>query len=387
MEKKALYIFYYYGEGYAAGIQNKRFIKGIKHNHLNYDVIFRYSMSKNNEEARQIMAPELKILNKIISFFSPGLASVVKIDEVFWTLKVILKIKNEIKQIHFIHITSSPFFVQVIGLFFKFKKRTMWFAQLLDPISDNFYLNKRLISRYVLKSLEKIIVRNADLVLTNNCKLNSILLNRYHLEKIKFRNIPLVTDDSIVPTQKKNEIFTIVYSGGIYGHRNLNFLINSINIFNYKYGIEDSFIIEIIGNCEKNQKIKVSLKGLENKIRFYDYMSKDNLYLRLSKADAFLVIDSQDHDGVFFPSKLCEYFSFQKLILAITKENSITNEILKEAKHLCYFNGDEERFADELNCLIINKECYNNFDPEFYKNFLPDLVAKQYLDTISVFVK
>lgn len=383
MGRKTLFIFYYYGEGYAAGIQNSRLINGLESYHLNYEIIYRYSKDNNIPRAKQVSVPKYEGLNKIINIIFPGIIPIVRLDEILWTIVVILKIRRRYREFSSIHITSSPFFVQLIGNYFRTRRKIKWIVQLLDPVSDNYYINTPQTSKYILNKLEKKVIKRADLVITNNQRLDAIIKNRYYDEKDKLVIIPPVTDDSIVEAETRNEKLTIVHSGTIYGLRTLDYLINSLKIYNTKYKNTDAFEIELIGNCSQKEMDKVRKNNLDNQIKIIEHLEKRELYLRFGKADGFLVIDALNHEGIFFPTKLCEYFSQKRIILAITAKESVTADLIREARHLYFTNGEEEKFADSLFNLIKDRNYYNHFDRDYFRKYLQISVAKKYLNTIG----
>lgn len=386
MVHKTLFIFYYFGDGYAAGIQNYRFISGLENKNFEYKIIYRYSKALSIPGAMQVSAPKFAQLNRFVNFVFPGIISAVSLDEVLWAFIVSLKINRKYKDFDSIHIVSSPFFVQFIGSCFKAKGNRRWIAQLLDPVLDNVYLNERRITKFILGRIEKKVIEGADLIITNSKVLDTILKKRYENKKSKLVIIPPLTESRIVGSNLQNDRLTIIHAGNFYGHRTLDYLTNAMQMYNEKYGKINTLEIELIGNCSNREKEKVTGKNLEDQIKFVDYLDKNDLYFKLGKADAFLVIDAMNHDGIFFPTKLCEYFSFKKIILAITPKRGVTSDLLLEAGHLVFTEGDEEKLADSLFNLQKDRSYYNYFNIDFYKNFLPDTIAKYYMNALGTIV-
>lgn len=380
---KTLFIFYYFGGGYAAGLQNERLIAGLERQKVNYEIIYRFSKGNANHKATRVDTPKFSRLNAILHRIHPGLISALKVDEIVWTIVVFFKIKNRCNEFDSIHITSSPFFVQLIGKYFKSKCRVKWVVQLLDPILDNYYHNNYRISRQILGMLERAIILKADLIITNSSRLGAILMNRYSLERSKLAIIPPITIYDTITSSITNEQLTIVHSGGIYGLRNLDYLIKAIKIHNDKYDRQESFKVELIGHCSEKETDKISSNKLEKQIKLIGYLKSEELYSKLACADVFLVIDAMNHEGVFFPTKLCEYFSFKKMIIGITPKEGVTADLLSEAKHKYFTPGEEEKLADFLNTLYQDRSYCNDFDRGFYRRYLPDTVVMNYLDAMA----
>ena len=79
--------------------------------------------------------------------------------------------------------------------------------------------------------------------------------------------------------------------------------------------LSDCFEMLLIGRIDDSIKEEIKQYDNENIIRIITPVSTTVLYEYYSKVDGFIVIDSLNVDNVFFPSKLCEYFSFNKILL------------------------------------------------------------------------
>jgi hypothetical protein len=91
-----------------------------------------------------------------------------------------------------------------------------------------------------------------------------------------------------------------------------------------------------------------------------------------------------DSEGVFFPSKMCEYFSFQKIIFAITPKTSATSYMLEESGHLFFSEGEEELLSNSLLSILKDSNYYNNaFDKNYYTKFLPKEISNGYMKLLK----
>ena len=79
--------------------------------------------------------------------------------------------------------------------------------------------------------------------------------------------------------------------------------------------LSDCFEMLLIGRIDDSIKEEIKQYDNENIIRIITPVSTTVLYEYYSKVDGFIVIDSLNVDNVLFPSKLCEYFSFNKIVL------------------------------------------------------------------------
>ena len=381
---KALFVFYYYGEGFAAGIQNKRLTDSLFAKNIDCKVICRFTKIKESSNVQKIDFPEWKKLNTLQYKLFPGLNGIITLDELFWTLKVLFILKIKAKDYKYVHIASSPFFIQFIGYFFKKRSKCKWIVQLLDPISDNNYINQSKYGTYLLRKIEKIIINSADLILINNERLLYRFKDRYLNYQNKFKFLLQITDENIITSNLRHEKITLYHTGSLSALRNIDFLVRSLvklrNISNQINKLE----VHFVGNCSKKDKEMVTQNNLDNVICFSEYVSFVELKCLLSQADALIIIDALGSEGIFAASKLCEYFSYQKLIFAITPKVGVTADIFLETGHMCFDEGDEEKFALALNNLIIDRNFYNNkFDVSIYKKYLPNKVADNYVNLLS----
>jgi hypothetical protein len=382
--KKIIFLSYYYEEGFASGIQNSRFVESLVGADLEVLVVYKFSNKNNIANSIQIQSPKFKALNSLFYKLFPKTAGILSIDEFFWILKVILHLRKIANTYNVIHVVSYPFCIQFIGLYFKKFKKKKWVIQLLDPILDNNYINTNNVGNFLLKHIEKIFVGSADLVILNNRRIQNILKLRYPDLKSKICMLPLLTDPRIKTNQSLFKKATLIHSGSLYGLRNIDFIVNSLCLIKDRILEEKNVEILFIGNCPSYEIKKVIDNGLSEIIIFIPYMPLLNLYEYLSKSDGLILIDSLSVEGFFTPSKLCEYFSFQKIIFAITPKESVVTDILEGTNHLCFNNGDEVLFSESILRIIEDRSKFaNSFDKNIYKEYLPEKIARDYKSMIN----
>lgn len=382
--KKILYISYFYGEGYASGIQNMRLVKALEARNVNCDVVCRFSNNNENERLRRIQFPEWKKLNTLQYWLFPGLNGIISIDQICWIIKVLIILRKKVKDFDIIHISSSPFFIQLLGYFLVKRSKRRWIVQLLDPISDNNYINTSRLGFFLLRLIEKFIVNNSNIILFNNRRMLSKYSERYPDSINKFNILFHVTNDEIITSDVKCSKITLYHIGSLSTLRKIDFLVHSLNLLRNEIGQLDDFQFVFIGTCSLQDKELVRKNNLESVIQFQDYMTFEEMNKKVSKADGLILIDALGVEGVFAASKLCEYFSFQKIIFAISPKEGVTSDILSESGHLCFDEGDEAKFAFALKNLIENRDFYvSKFDDSLYIKYLPERIAEEYLKIIN----
>lgn len=382
--KKILYISYFYGEGYASGIQNIRLVKALEAMNVNCDVICRFTKNTENERLIKIHFPDWKKLNTLQFKLFPGLNGIISFDQICWVFKVLFIMRKKLKDFDIIHISSSPFFIQLLGFFFVKCNNGKWIVQLLDPISDNNYINSSRYGFFLLRLIERFIVKNSNIILFNNKRMLSKYSERYPDSIHKYKMLFHVTNDGIITSDVKYTKITLYHIGSLSALRKIDFLVNTLNVLRTEIGQLNDFQFIFIGTCSLQDKELVKINNLENVIVFQDYMSFEEMNRKVCKADGLILIDALGSEGVFAASKLCEYFSFQKIIFAITPKEGVTKDILTETGHLCFDVGDEKKFALALKNLFLNRNFYvNKFNELIYQNYLPKRIAVEYENIIA----
>ena len=235
------------------------------------------------------------------------------------------------------------------------------------------------------------VAENSDVIILSNDIIRRKWIGRYGNEiDNKILILPFCTDPEIKSNKlkSKNKKIVILHAGGIYGQRSIEELVNAIDKLNNEVnGLENKLEISLVGSVTKSEITRIKNKNLL-KI-FHLYGKKDYSFVQdqLEKADLLLVIDSLNEiDNVHFPSKLVEYFSYQKPIIGITSKNSACNNLLNKAGHFVFNAGQSEQLKQFLNQAINDQIQTGSFDKNFYKNFLPDIVAKNYIEMINKLV-
>jgi hypothetical protein len=324
--------------------------------------------------------PYAKKLNYFARHTVPELFCLPDIEYFTWVLPLRKKIKSLVKidDFDFIYTNSLPQSVHLLGAILKREFGIPWVAHFYEPSTGNNFRNLKI--NWIKKLHEKqerTVAEHADIIIHNNDIIQQFWMDKYGPEIAKkIEVLPLCTDSRIVATTKKhrqNKKLTIVHAGGIYGNRNLKELIKAVTFLKERITDLDKIleiqILGILSPIDKSNIINNKLDRIFNILGKLDYVITQDY---LQNADALLVVDALDtKDYVFFPSKLCEYFSYKKPIIGITPQNSVSRELLSESGH-SVFDADEYReLAHLLEDLIYNKRNLI-FDENYFKNFLPD---------------
>lgn len=366
-----------------SGIQIKRLNSGLK-GYIETLVLYRGYRNSTVPNENEIQAKQigLSFLDRLCFYISPALACVFSIDQYLW----IVKVYNRIKKMHdvdYIMISSCPFPLQILGLFVKRIKKK-YIAQFLDPLVDNTYLKRSFILNIFLKKYERFIVKNADLVILNNYVVYSLFSRRYSEYVDKIVVLPHCTENNlnVIQNGRRSGKVKLIHAGSLYGERKITEINIALKEMKQKLEgkLSDCFEILLIGRIDDSIKEEIKQCNNEDIIRIIPPVSATALYEYYSKVDGFIVVDSLNVDNVFFPSKLCEYFSFNKIIFGFSPKISTTRDLLEESGHFCFGIGESGVFAQTLLNLIKDRYCYDEiFDKMYYKKFLPEVVGQKFV--------
>lgn len=163
----------------------------------------------------------------------------------------------------------------------------------------------------------------------------------------KFIFFPNVFEDTDINTPSGSplkEKIRIVYTGGLSGDRNPEFLLRVLQRWNQDNPGKASLLEFVLaGPLDRNSRALIRQIVLPN-VCHLGMLSFNEAQELQQTADVLLIIDNpiSDQDkAVFFPSKLLDYFVQRKKIMAITTKESTTAQVLRKYGQINIYHGDE----------------------------------------------
>lgn len=362
----------------ASTIQNRRLIEALK---KYYDVSIVCRSTSDDINLHAICTPNLYLFDRITYRIFPFLKSVFSIDRLYWSIHALKRIKPRLNEYDYVIFPFEPYTTRF--LFYKLKKySTVKIISLIyDPYYDNIFFSSSLIGKCLRRNIEKRIVRVSDLTIVNNSKLKNVFCNRYpdaHVELVPLCGKTEVNSASSSSHSKLN----IVFAGNIFGKRKIDLLNESVSLA--KNNIKElSKKIEflIYGKVFVGQDVVIS-SGNDDVIVYKGCVEPDKVDVILSDADILLIIDPIDIGNHSYPSKLCEYFQYNKPIIGITGKDTPSYNALTETSNRVFTEHDAQKFADYIFRLVTcGVEPCNH--AEYSKQFVPANVAKNISNIIS----
>lgn len=386
--KKILFLAYSIdNRKFADGIQSKRLITELK-KHFEVKVYGRKFIKKTNNTFNNqlILSPNLYFLEIILYKLLKFLYPIFGIDKLLWSLIAYQRIKKE-DNVDFIVVTHEPY-----SLFFLSRKLKKQFNRplitlLFDPLVDNnMYLTSKL-SNKIKRKYEKKIIDQSDYLFVYTKILFDNFTLRYPDFKNKIKKLNFCSEEKKYISLNRNDKVTIIHAGNLAGSRNLTFLVSAITQLKHEYKFQLSDVLQIVfyGGYRPQDKLLLKSNDVADVIQLRGFLTKNELYEEERKADALLIIDSlSSNKNVFFPSKLTEYFMFDKIIFAITPAVSATREWLEKSGHLCFSEVDIQNLIDSIDKLLNNRHHFDDkFDKSLFYYFTPKNVVKDFLKNIN----
>ena len=285
--------------------------------------------------------------------------------------------------IRYVVTTSPPHSTQLIGL--KLKRRfphIQWIADLRDPWTDIFYYDMfypTALSRALDRSMEKSVLREADLVTTAGYFLDGAKSKQYNLDPDKI--MPLLNgfdeDDFNKSAPEKATIFTITYAGSISDRYPVESFIRA-TLETVNAGREIS--VRFIGSSDATIK-EVFIKGLPaGTVEFLSYVDHPEIIKRMMGSQMLLlIIPDHKKNKTIIPGKLFEYIRSGNPVLSIGPPDSDVAKILKQtAAGRNFIPDDWEGMYNYITSTMKNQpyEATNTIELYNRKNQLTELINR-----------
>jgi hypothetical protein len=183
--------------------------------------------------------------------------------------------------------------------------------------------------------MEKAVVRKADSVIFVSDQTASLVMRKYPAEwQKKVSVIPhgfeTLKEMNTTGGLISGEPLRMVYTGGFYGLRSPEPLLQAARLVENEPDYRGSFTMEFIGSSQFDYKKTAANLGLDN-CSFLPAVTYAESQEACQRADVLLVIDAPSNTtNVFLPSKLVDYLAFNKPVLGITPSVGASADLLHE---------------------------------------------------------
>lgn len=304
-----------------------------------------------------------------------------------WNAKAVRKVIKIVQDEKYdiLHTISFPCSAHIIGYEIKQRIPIKWVANFYDPWLNNPH---RLVSRKWHKKdaeYEKLVSRNADLIL----HISSLLLDEWKRRYCDFSEkmylLPLTASfPERVYIDRKDNHFNFVHIGNLYGNRNSgSFLTSLARVIAIHPELSDKVCIYYVGPISFVETELVKKYSLSNNVFFVGQLPEYECSYYYEIADTFLAFDVNDNkENVFFPSKIVKYFYYQKPILGFTTPGSVLYRELKAShNYLCIY---DEPDVESIIIKLINGQIERDtISLNYWTNFSYEKVLEAYISLIE----
>lgn len=283
-------------------------------------------------EMKGILKLPFKVLSKLM----------IPDSAIFWMMKskekAIQIIENE--GIKIIYTTSAPYSDHLLGRYIKRKfPKIKWIADFRDEWTNNPYTldnphNK--IRTSIEKNMEMSVLKEADYLITNTPVMRENFLKISGLNGENFFVIPNGYDEEDFENMNferpKNEKFTMVYTGALYGRRKPDNFFSAIKNLKEKDLLDPNKInVKLIGNYHKDKlQAKIDSLNLINQIEIVGYVPHDICIKNQLLADVLILIEGSGVGAnAFYTGKIFEYMNTKRPVLAILPKGVAADLVLE----------------------------------------------------------
>ncbi|MBX2947092.1 MAG: hypothetical protein KF725_14775 [Cyclobacteriaceae bacterium] len=270
---------------------------------------------------------------------------------------------------------SAPFSSALMALKFSRNWNLPWIMHLSDPWGDNPFQPLTKFPKKRNKLLERICIEQAKLVTLTSVKTVKYYQQKYPNHAHKFRLLPNVFDDAFINTTPIEFIGKIkfVLTGRLYGSRSIFQLMDAIErSIRIEPMFEDQSEFIFAGFFDQKNIDRIKQSKAKN-VKYMGHLSMQEA-IRLQQSSSVLVaIDALEQDPIFdlfFPSKLLDYFTARRYILAITSKNSTTHDLVDQKFGSCFNAENIHKLPDHLLFLTEQFFAKNRNLFEINENFM-----------------
>ena len=255
--------------------------------------------------------------------------------KVFWvnsSVKFLQKYLNSNK-VDAIISTGPPHSMHLIAQKLHKKNKLKWIADFRDPWTDLYYnkdFSEQSFAKKKNKILEKLVLKNADCVLTVSESLKeqfSINARRVEVITNGYDNEIRSAEDTVL-----DKMFTISYIGLLPKQSNPKLFFKVLQeLCSQNEDFKNDLKLNFIGDISDDVRVEVLKNNLEKNTSFKGYVDHEKAIEFQNKAQVLLLlIPNIEKSKGILTGKLFEYLIAKRPILAIGPEDGDLSEILKE---------------------------------------------------------
>jgi hypothetical protein len=235
-----------------------------------------------------------------------------------------------------IYTSSPPYTCALIGRKVKRKTSLPWVAGFRDPWTGFLTTPDRwFLPAMIDRRMERRVFQEADAV---ECAWKGIIDDaRSKLPNIdaqKFHHVPNGFDSADLPTvpYQRNDVFTITYTGSMYGRRTPRALLESLELMHERKALDiNQLKLRFIGRFGDDVLDMMKRSAVAPCIEVVGYVPHEESIRSLMTSELnLLVVDDAKESAEIVPGKVYEYLGVGRPILALAPSGSAIEELIIE---------------------------------------------------------
>jgi glycosyltransferase involved in cell wall biosynthesis len=282
----------------------------------------------------------------------------------------------------------SPVFMAIPGIIYRKKHNVPLYLYCLDLWPESLKVNIKNENNLIYKCVEsfsKFIYKKCDLIGVTSKPFIKYLSRVHGIKLNKLSYLPQHGYDTYANLSNESNMHTginVSYFGNIGKVQNFDIIIKNIDKVN------SDITFHIIGDGSEFASLKQKIEAIQlsQRIVLHGYKQKDELVKLYNITDICLLsLKSDSSVGDTLPSKMIEYLSVNKPILAIAKGS--VKELINEIEcGYCVDIDDDVDFIEKINLLstnsnlriVMGKKGRQYFEENFTKEMFIDKLEKQF---------
>jgi hypothetical protein len=237
-----------------------------------------------------------------------------------------------------IYTSSPPYTCALIGRAIKRRTGLPWVVGLRDPWTNFLTTPERwFLPAAIDRHLERSVLTEADAVECAWQGITEDALSKYPtLPRTKFHHVPNGFDSADFPdvTYQRNDIFTVTYTGSMYGHRNPKSFLAALDTL-YRQGVlgPDDVRLRFVGRFGDDVKAMLAASHFAASVENIAYVPHAESVAFLMRSDVLLlIVDQTKESAEIVPGKVYEYLGVGRPILALAPQGSAIAALIAETK-------------------------------------------------------
>jgi glycosyltransferase involved in cell wall biosynthesis len=317
-----------------------------------------------------------------------------------WTGEAVRQAKGLYQKSLFdvVYSRSLPMFGQIAGYWCAKELNIPWIANLNDPwdfhqfpvgVSKEDLTNDSALSDFWMRRT----LRNADLVTYPSDRLRDYQTNlsmiSHHSQIIPHVGNGHVFQESGVNGNASN--FRLVHAGKLGSNeltgRSTAALLDGLSLFLNDCGeARNQVRLTLVGAEDQATQARIRQLGLEATVESVGLIDYEDSLKYIQSATACLLVEGEMSEGIFLPSKLVDYISARKPILALSPRVGVVADLASRGGITRVDAADAHGIRDAIRGLYedFRKGTLARRSPSGAQvdQFRPDLVASRFLETL-----